>query len=421
MGNYRNWAGNYSYQASELLTPGSVEEVQEAVASRRNMKALGSRHSFNDIADSSGSLLSLENLNKVVALDRVNSQVTVEGGIRYGELCRYLHDQGYALHNLASLPHISVAGAIATATHGSGDTCGNLATVVSAMEVVTADGSVVKLSRGQQDGGWEGTVVSLGGLGVVTKLTLDVVPAFQMTQHVYDNLPLETLKDHFDDITSSAYSVSLFTDWKQSAFNQVWVKRKLSDDVSGPIAPEFFGARLADVNRHPVPGYAADNCSPQLGLPGPWYERLPHFRMEFTPSAGEELQSEYFVPRQHAYEALCAIDRLRERIAPLLYVSELRTVAKDNLWLSPCYGRDSVGFHFTWKQEWEGVRQVLPLIEAELEPFQARPHWAKLFTMPAARLAELYDKLPDFRQLLLRFDPEGKFRNDYINKYVMEA
>ncbi|MCS7461349.1 FAD-binding protein [Paenibacillus doosanensis] len=421
MANHRNWAGNYEYRASELLTPGSVQEVQQAVASRSRLKVLGTRHSFNGIADSGECLLSLQNMNKVIGLDTAAGQVTVEAGIRYGELSRYLHDHGYALHNLASLPHISVVGAIATATHGSGDSCGNLATAVSAMEIVKADGSVVRLSRDQHEDIWEGAVVNLGGLGVVTKLTLDIVPAFQISQSVYDDLAFERLQDHFDDITSSAYSVSLFTDWKQPAFNQVWVKQKLEDGSSGSVAAEFFGCRQADANRHPVKGYPADSCSPQLGVPGPSYERLPHFRMEFTPSAGEELQSEYFVPRERAYEALCALDRLRERIAPLLYVSEVRTVAKDSLWMSPCCGRDSVGIHFTWKLNTDSVLQLLPFIEEALAPFEARPHWAKLFTMPAARLEALYDKLPDFRELLLQFDPEGKFRNDYLNRYVMKA
>ncbi|MDF2650485.1 MAG: FAD-binding protein, partial [Paenibacillus sp.] len=259
MENNRNWAGNYRYSALELHVPENVGQVQELVARSSRMKVLGTRHSFNGIADSTGSLLSLEKLNRVIALDRTRNKVTVEAGIRYGELCQYLYSNGYALHNLASLPHITVAGAVATATHGSGDLNGNLATAVYSLEVVKADGEMVVFSREQQDGVIAGAVVGLGGLGVVTKITLDVIPVFQMSQYVYDNLPLVQLKEHFNDIFSSAYSVSLFTDWKESTFNQVWIKRRLTDQALVQEEPEFFGAIRATAHRHPVPGFTSEN------------------------------------------------------------------------------------------------------------------------------------------------------------------
>lgn len=420
MENDRNWAGNYRYSASEFHVPENVGQVQQLVARSSRIKVLGTRHSFNGIADCNEDLLSLQKLNRVTALDRTSNKVTVQAGIRYGELCRYLNSNGYALHNLASLPHITVAGACATATHGSGDLNGNLATTVHSLEVVKADGEKIVFSREQQNGVIDGAVVGLGGLGVVTEITLDVVPVFQMKQYVYDNLPLLHLKDQLDDIFSSAYSVSLFTDWKKATFNQVWLKRKITDQVSDHVEPEFFGATLATAHRHPVLGLTSENCSLQMGIPGPWYERLPHFRMDFTPSAGEELQSEYFVPRQAAYDALCAIDRIREYISPYLHVSEVRTIAEDNLWMSPCYKQESVAIHFTWKANGEAVQQLLPIIEKQLEPFHARPHWAKLFAMPPARLQSLYERLPDFRQLLLHYDPQGKFRNNFLNTYIME-
>ncbi|WP_308637863.1 FAD-binding protein [Paenibacillus silvisoli] len=418
MENNRNWAGNLSYSAAELLTPENKSQLQEMVAqSGSRIKALGTRHSFNGIADSAGTHLSLQKMNRVLELDRENNKVTVEGGIRYGELSEYLHANGYALHNLASLPHISVAGACATATHGSGDRNGNLATAVSAMTLIKADGEAVKLTRGQPDGSFEGAVVGLGALGVVADLTLDVVPSFEVSQRLYENLPLAMLERYFEAIFTSAYSVSLFTDWKRPVFNQVWLKHRTEDGI-GYDAPLFFGAPLATEKLHPVPGISAENCSEQLGAPGPWYDRLPHFRLNFMPSAGEELQSEYFVPRHHAYDALLAIDSLREHIAPLLYISEVRSIASDDLWMSPCYGQQTVAVHFTWKADWEGVRQVLPLIEKKLEPFQAKPHWGKLFTMPADRVRPLYEKLPDFLKLREQFDPQGKFRNDLLDAYL---
>ncbi|QGQ99109.1 FAD-binding protein [Paenibacillus psychroresistens] len=420
MENNQNWAGNYKYSALELHVPESVGQVQELVARSSRIKVLGTRHSFNGIADSTGSLLSLQKLNRVIVLDQTNNKVTVEAGIRYGELCQYLHSNGYALHNLASLPHITIAGACATATHGSGNRNGNLATAVHSMEVIKADGETVAFSREQESGVIDGAIVGLGGLGVVTKITLDVIPTFQMSQYVYDNLSLLQLKDHFEEIFSSAYSVSLFTDWKKASFNQVWLKQKITAQASAQLGPEFFGATRASTNRHPIPGHGSENCSEQLGIAGPWYERMPHFRMDFTPSAGNELQSEYFVPRQDAYHALCALDQIREHISPLLLVSEVRTIAEDNLWMSPCYKQDSVAFHFTWKADWDAVQLVLPIIEKVLEPFHVRPHWAKLFTMPSAKLQSLYEKLPDFQGLLRQFDPKGKFSNAFLEEYIMK-
>ncbi len=416
--NPSNWAGNYLYRAAQIHAPETVEQVQELVIRSNKVKALGTRHSFNDIADSSGDLISLERFDKILGLDRERRTVTVEAGVRYGQLARWLHDAGYALHNLASLPHISVAGAVATATHGSGDRHGNLATAVSAMELVTGNGELMFLSREHDREQFEGAVVGLGGLGVITKLTLDISPTFLMQQDVYENLPFTAVEDYYDELTSSLYSVSLFTNWQDSAFNQVWLKRHVLDGMSVKAEPELFGARLAINNLHPIATLSAENCTEQLGVCGPWFERLPHFRMEFTPSSGAELQSEYFIPRQHVFAALQAINSMREQIAPLLQISELRTIAADNLWMSPCYQQASVGIHFTWEQDWENVRNVLPKIEEALAPFHARPHWAKLFTMSPDRLQSLYEKLPDFRQLLQRYDLQGKFRNEYLDKYI---
>jgi xylitol oxidase len=413
-----NWAGNYTYSAARLHFPKTVEQVQELVAGCRKLRVLGSRHSFNGIADSSEDLLSLEQFEPAVTVDRERRTVTFAAGIKYGALCRQLHREGYALHNMASLPHISVAGACATATHGSGDGNGNLATAVAALELVTAGGEVVLLSREAHGEQFEGAIVGLGGLGVVTKLTLDIQPAFEVRQEVYENLPLAQVEAHFDEIVSSAYSVSLFTDWSGGRFNQVWLKRRITGDATFETAPTWFGATLATRRLHPIASIPADSCTEQLGIPGAWHERLPHFRMDYTPSSGEELQTEYFVPRQHALAAFRAIDRVREHVVPLLQISEVRTIAADNLWMSPCYRQACVAIHFTWVQDWPAVSQLLPLIEEQLAPFDARPHWGKLFTMPPARVQSLYEKLPDFRELLRSYDPQGKFRNAFLETYI---
>jgi xylitol oxidase len=413
----QNWAGNITYSAARLHNPETLAQVQHLVTRHRKLKVLGARHSFTDIADSPEDLISLDRFEPTIAVDATHRTVTISGGVRYEQLCGKLHQAGFALHNMGSLPHISVAGACATGTHGSGDGNGNLATAVTAMEIVTGAGDVVVFSRQQHGEQFHGAVVALGGLGVVTRLTLGIQPTFEMRQDVYENLPLAQLVDNFDAIFSVGYSVSLFTDWSSPRFNQFWVKRRVTDTAALEAPPVWFEATRATRQRDPV-GHEADECTGQLGIPGPWHERLPHFRMGYMPEKGQELQSEYMVPRQHAVTALRALDRIRDRIAPHLQMSEIRTIAADTFWMSPFYQQASIALHFTWKPDWPAVSQLLPMIEEELAPLGARPHWGKLFTMPAARLQSLYAKLPDFQQLLRDYDPHGKFRNRFLDTYI---
>jgi alditol oxidase len=410
-----NWAGNIEYSTEQLYSADSGEQARNFVGKEEKLKVLGTRHCFNRIADSKNQFLSLKTTDKVVALDPEARTVTIESGMTYGQLCPYLDSKGFALHNLASLPHISVAGACSTGTHGSGDQNGNLATAVSGLEFITASGDTVQLSRQHDGDTFLGAVVALGALGVITKVTLDLQPTYQMHQYVYEHLPFAELKQHFDAIMSSAYSVSLFTDWQKQRVNEVWLKRRVQNEKHFQAPPEFFGAQPATKNLHPIAELSAENCTAQMGEPGPWYERLPHFRMGFTPSAGKELQSEYFVPRRHAVEAILAVARLHDRIGPHLLISEIRSIAADNLWLSPCYKEPRVTVHFTWKQDWPAVSKLLPIIEKELAPFDVRPHWGKLFTISPEQLRSKYNKLPDFIELCKQYDPKGKFRNEFLN------
>ena len=417
----KNWAGNLEYGTDRLYSANSLEQVRDYVKKQSKLKVLGTRHCFNNIADSTHNILSLKSMDEVVALDPEAHTVTVNAGITYGQLCPYLHTRGFALHNLASLPHISIAGACSTATHGSGEKNGNLATAVSALEIVTAAGEVVKLSRQIDGEAFRGAVVGLGALGVITKITLDVQPTFMMRQYVYENLPLSEMRDHFDAIESSAYSVSLFTDWQKQGINEVWIKSRVEEGQAFEATSEFFGAKRAIRNLHPIAELSAENCAEQMGVPGPWYERLPHFRMGFTPSVGKELQSEYFLPRRHAVEAILAVERLRDQVSPHLMISEIRAIAADNLWLSPCYEQPCVTIHFTWKQDWPAVRKLMPVIEKELAPFNARPHWGKLFTTSPAELKSIYKKIPEFVQLSKKYDPQGKFRNEFLNTNIFSS
>jgi xylitol oxidase len=415
----KNWAGNLTYSTTNVFEPSTVEEVQEAIKQCNKVRALGTRHCFNRIADSEENLISTQNLNNVIDINIDSQTVTIDAGIRYGEFCKQIHEAGFAIHNLASLPHISVAGACATATHGSGVTNRNLASAVSALEFVTANGEVVTLTR-DKDPDFHGAVVALGALGVVTKITLDLVPTFHVRQDVYLNLPIAQLESHFDEIMSSGYSVSLFTDWQTDTINQVWIKKVVNHDEVKAAQPEFFGATLADRNVHPIIELSAENCTEQMGVAGPWYERLPHFKMNFTPSSGEELQAEFFVPRQQAVEAIKAVTTLRDEIKLVLMITEIRTIDADDLWMSPCYHQPSVAIHFTLKQDIEGVNALLPKIEEKLSPFNVKPHWGKLFTITPATLKSRYEKMKDFQRLMDRYDPEGKFRNEFLNTNVFK-
>ena len=404
----KNWAGNVTYSTARVLRPRSVEEAQELIAAAEQIRPLGTRHAFNLVADSDGALLSTEHLDRIVEIgDRA---VTVEAGIRYGELSGVLLEHDLAVANLASLPHISVGGAIATATHGSGVGNQSLAAAVSAIDLVCADGSLRRLRRGDHD--FDGAVVGLGALGLAVRVSLDVVPAFELRQYVFEGLPWLAVDANLDEILAGGYSVSLFTSWTDLGIDQVWVKT--AEEVGS-----YFGATPATEARNPVPGAHWENCTEQLGVPGPSGDRLPHFRLGFTPSGGDELQSEYVVPRAHGAEALRELRRLAPVVSPLLLISELRTVAADTLWLSPFYERESIAFHFTWKPLAAEVFAVLPQIEAALAPFRARPHWGKLFIESAEELEAVYPKLPAFRQLRERIDPTDTFRNDFIARYGM--
>lgn len=404
---WRNWAGNIVFAAGALHRPGSTDALRALVAGGGRVRVLGSGHSFNRIAEpgADGVLLSLDALPAEIDVDTAARTVRVGGGVRYAALARRVHEHGLALPNMASLPHISVAGSVATGTHGSGVRNGSLASAVREVEIVTADGSTVVIGR--EDARFGGAVTSLGALGVVTALTLDLEPGYAVEQHLFTELPLDGLD--FEAVAGAAYSVSLFTDWGAPGFRQVWLKRR----TDGPPAV-FPWAAPATEALHPVPGMPAVNCTEQLGVPGPWHERLPHFRAEFTPSSGEELQSEYLLPRSAVDGALYAIDGIRDAVARVLQICEVRTVSADDQWLSPAYGRDTVAVHFTWIADTAAVLPVVREVEAALEPFSPRPHWGKVFEIPAPALRARYPRIDDFAALVRELDPAGKFTNAFV-------
>ncbi len=409
-----NWAGNVVYAADRVQRPASVEELAEIVAAAPRIRVLGSRHSFNTIADCEA-LVSLRGLPTDLAIDRGVGTASCAAGVTYGELAPALAAEGLALANLGSLPHISIGGSVATATHGSGDRLGNLATSVAGLELVTSNGRLLAARRGDPD--FDGMVVGLGALGAVTRLTLDVEPIYEVSQVVYEGLSWEVLEASFDELTAAGDSVSVFTRWAEVA-GQLWVKRRVEEGQE-PAPSELFGACAATAQLHPIRGGDPAACTGQLGRPGPWYDRLPHFRLQFEPSAGEELQSEYLLARTDAGAAIATLRRLAPRIRPLLHIGEIRTVAADGLWMSPQYRRDSVAIHFTWLREQRRVEELAAEIDAALAPFSPRPHWGKLFLARADTLAGRYERLADFARLREQLDPRGAFCNDWLAQRVL--
>jgi xylitol oxidase len=416
-----NWAGNVVFAASSLLRPRSEDELRVLVARNPKIRVVGAGHSFSAVADSAGALVTLDDMPREIEIDSARSTVKVSASIRYADLAPRLQAHGFALANLASLPHVTVAGATATGTHGSGDGNGSLATAVAGIDLVTAGGDHVRVPAGEVNA----AAVGMGTFGIMTGLTLRLVPSFAVRQWVYDGLPRAALTEDFDAIFASAYSVSAFTTWRDlGIFDQLWLKRvspeQAGDHPDGAAPNVWHGARLAGRQRHPVPGMPTEFTTAQGGVAGPWHDRLPHFRAEFTPSAGDELQSEYLLPRDAAVPALASLDDLAPRIAELVLVSEIRTIAADELWLSPAYERDTVAFHFTWRNDPVAVARLLPDIEDRLAPFRPRPHWGKLFTLPAARVRDVYPRIADFTRLANTYDPGGKFRNDFLTG-ILEA
>ncbi|MGO2746656.1 D-arabinono-1,4-lactone oxidase [Microbacterium sp.] len=416
MGIEQNWAGNFRYRAVAVEHPASIDEMRSLITRGGQVRTLGTRHSFNDIADTDGTLLALDRLPIEIEVTDTVDAVRVSGGARYGDIAPVLEEQGLALANLASLPHISIAGAVATGTHGSGDRTGSLSSAVRALTIMTASGEIRRISRGEP--GFDGAVVSLGALGAVLDLTLDVEPTYQVAQFVYEHPKWDAILDDLDAVTGAGTSVSIFSTWQRTdAADQIWVKQRQPDARSSDRAElaHRLEAEPADGPRHPILGADPAAASDQGGLAGPWFQRLPHFRLEFTPSAGAEIQTEYLVPRADAVAAIEAVRSLADRIAPLLFVNEIRTVRADDLWLSSSYGTEAVALHFTWRSDEPAVRALLPALEAAL-PASARPHWGKVYTLDGADVRARYPRWHDFAALRNDFDPERRFVNAYLQR-----
>jgi xylitol oxidase len=415
------WAGTHRFGAAALVEAQSVDEVRAAIRTAPGrIKALGTRHSFNDLADTDGTLICVTDFPDSPLVDLTspaNPTVNAPAGMRYGTLGAWLQARGWALHNTGSLPHISIAGATATGTHGSGVGNGCQSTALRRLEFVDANGEMRVVRRGQP--GFEGLAVGLGAFGVTTEVTLGIQPTYDVRQDVYTGMPWDALLEETPQILADAYSVSIFTTWTEDTVQQVW--RKSGVHRTTPPPDEWHGATRSAESDARLVGGDPEALTPQGGRPGPWIDRLPHFRLTHTPSNGAEIQSEYFVPMDAAGEALAAVRALGDRIAPLLLVSELRAVAADDLWLSGAYQRDALTIHFTWGPHPSEVAALLPDLEAVLAPFDARPHWGKWHAFDAAAIARVHPRLADARALFEELDPDGRFANDHLVRLGVRA
>jgi xylitol oxidase len=412
----RNWAGNVAYSARGVARPADLDGLCRSVADNAQVKALGSRHSFNDSADTVGIQVSLEDMPAAIDIDAAACSVSSSAGVSHADLSLALHHQGLAMPNLASLPHISVGGAIQTGTHGSGARNPALSAAVTSVEIVDAEGAIRRVGKGHDH--FDAVVVGLGAFGVVHAVTQDVVASFEVEQRVVEGVPWAAVLPALEDVMACAYSVSLFSRFDHDRVDQVWVKRRVSD----PPAPDLtaLGGAESAVPLHPVPGTPADNVNEQLGVPGPSFDRLPHFRSDFRPGQGDELQSEYFVDAERGAEALEAVRRLSSVVSPILHIGEIRRIAPDPGWLSPSGNRDSLALHFTWRAVPREVDAALPVLESALLPLGARPHWGKLFACSRAALLASYPRLDDFAALVREYDPRGKFDNAFLGRILSD-
>ena len=409
----RNWAGNVLYSAEDVREPQSMDELQQAVAAATQARAMGSGHSFNDLIDCSETLISTRSLPLTIQVDSERAEVEVPAAATYAELGSRLHALAWALPNMGSLPHISIAGACATGTHGSGVGNGCLASAVMGLELVRADGELVTARLGDPD--FPGMVVSLGSLGIVTRLWLGLMPTYDIAQDVLLDVPSSVVEQEGVALLSSAWSVSLFTTFGDpSKVDSVWRKSRVE---TAPDSLGTWGGRPAEGPVHPIMGLDASAATEQLGRPGPWHERLPHFRADLRPSVGDELQSEFFVPLSAIGEVWPRLVAESPTFADALQVMELRTVAEDELWLSPFHHRQTLAVHATWASDPALAVPALTELERVLAPYDPRPHWGKVFrSADAASIAASYPELPRFSELADRLDPERCFANDYVTR-----
>jgi len=409
-----NWSRTHCFGATELRRPTSIGELQQsivaAVASGQGVRTIGSRHSFTDIADSDV-VVDLGALPEQFAVSPDRTSVTVSGAMTYARLASLLEPHQLAIANMASLPHLSIAGAISTATHGSGTTNGNLATAVLSLKIMTSAGELRHVQR--SDTQFSAAVVALGAMGAIVAIELAVEPAFDVEQAVHNRLSWSRLHPSLDEVFDAAYSVSVFTDWRDHV--QLWTKRRV-DQATLDHATLHDGVQ-ASQPEHPVPGADASSCTNQQE-PGLWSHRLPHFRSDEVPSVGAEVQSEFFVERALMGQAIERLRSIGDALEPVIMVSEIRTIGADNIWLSPQYQRDCAAFHFTWHHDVVAAHAAADLVTDTLAPLRPIPHWGKVFDPRRFDFDQLYPNLRSALACFQEWDPTSTFTNAWMRNTI---
>lgn len=402
-----NWGGNLVYGSGAIEAPATIEELSEIIRSGK-VRPIGTMHSFSKVVVGEGTLVSAAGLAFEPALDKASSTVKVSAATRFGDLALFLEKNGVALKNMGSLPHISIAGAAATGTHGSGDKNQILSSSLSAYSFLNSKGELVRYQRGDEN--FEACRVGLGAYGLWVSVELDVVPSFQIRQDVYLDIPWEVFYEDPTNLTSAGYSVSLFTKWGEVSIDQVWVKALPGDKAGLPIA----GISPEKTSRKELAPGVGDNLTQQGGVEGPWLDRLPHFRLDATPSAGNEIQTEYFIQRKNIVGAVKAVNKIAEQINHTLIITEVRTIAQDDAWLSPMNRGDSVALHFTWVNDTPAVDKAVAALEEVLAEFDPIPHWGKVHHFDKSKLEKVHARLGKARAVFDELDPEGVFNTEYL-------
>ncbi|MEV6603386.1 D-arabinono-1,4-lactone oxidase [Kutzneria sp. NPDC051319] len=425
---WRNWAGTARSQPVHVARPRDVSEIAEAVTVAAKdgftVRPRGSGHSFTSIAATDGVAIDLGEWSGVVRADRENHLVTVRSGTPLHRLNAELHRLGMAMANLGDIDAQTISGAISTGTHGTGARLGGLSTQVRALELVLADGSVVTCSPDERPDLFSAARVGLGALGVISTVTLQCVPAFALQAREFPQ-PLDAILERFDPLCDSEDHVEFH--WFPHS-DRVQVKHNIRLPADASIAPlsrarQFYEYEVMENSAFGLVcklGRAVPSVVPTLNrvCASLWSERSysdHSFRVFTTPRRVRFVETEYAVPRESLHDMLrefrAAIPRLRH---PVIVPVEVRVAAADDIPLSTAYGRDSayIAIH-----QYVGMpyREYFDCFERIAGAVGGRPHWGKMHTLDASVLATRYPRFDDFRALRATVDPNGVFRNAYLD------
>lgn len=426
---WRNWAGDQACRPAAIEHPTSAAEVARSIgrarAAGRTVRVAGAGHSFTDAALTNGTLLVLDRMRRVLDVDRGSGLARVEAGISLGELSEALWAHGLAFENLGDVDVQSIAGATATGTHGTGSRLPNLSAGLREIELVTADGSTIRVSEDDDPDAWRAARVGVGALGVVTAVTLQAVPAFTL-EGTDSTAPLEEVLDAIDEHADGADHFELYA----FPHSPVAVTRTNRRVERAPEPPSRLTAWAGDVLlRNHVLGLAFE-----LGRRAPRTIPATHrtltriagtsrridrsYRIFASPRLVRFTEMEYALPRPRAAEAVravLAVARRADLAVPMPI--ELRFVAPDDAFLSPAGGRETayVAVHMYRGMEWEPYFRA---VEQVMDGFGGRPHWGKRHFQTAATLAPRYPEWERFQAVRRRLDPDGVLANGYVRRVV---